>query len=97
MRHQSGERVTFNLDTGVATIEGSVISSATALDVDANGFRRCFIVFTAPQEQMGWQISHSGANSTFSAAEEVIYLWGAQMVDGELLRDYVKTEGSAIE
>lgn len=75
-------RAWFNLSTGaVATVSGA---SAYMVPV-GNGWYRCVLVFSTTTDLSGSIINFvvSGDNSTISAVDNSIYVWQAQILDGD--------------
>jgi len=87
-----GSRAWFNLDTGVV---GTVNAGLTAsIESVGSGWYRCSISGTTDSSPLNLiDIALSATDNTFTgAANENIYLWGAQLVEGSTAKDYQKTE-----
>jgi len=92
-RMDSSVGVSFRLDTQAATVlVGSPISySITSV---GNGWYRLDVCFAAGSASDGVQI-RIGNNSSYGIAgnnSNGLFLWGAQLVEGSLAKDYQKTE-----
>jgi hypothetical protein len=92
-RSDSAVGVSFRLDTQVATV---VIGSPISYSITSvgNGWFRLNVCFTAASASDGLQV-RVGNNSAYSVAgnnSDGLFLWGAQLVEGTLPKDYLRTE-----
>jgi len=95
--------VEYNLSTGTssdgASANNQVISHG--MDEYPNGWWRCWVSFTAPGDAEGWLLGLADG----SAAElptydgdgtSGVYIWGAQLEEGEFPTSYIPTSGSTV-
>ena len=81
----SAYSVSFNLDTEVITINGAGTVSADIESV-GNGWYRCSVVANV-NASVGYV-----AYGLLGSVNDTMYVWGAQLVEGSVAKDYQKTE-----
>ena len=92
-RTDSAVGVSFRLDTQVATV---LIGAPVSYSITSvgSGWFRLDVCFTAASASDGSQI-RVGNNSSYGIAgnnSDGLFLWGAQLVEGSVAKDYQKTE-----
>ena len=86
-------RVWFNVNTGTIGTIGSGLTAT--IESVGDGWYRCSITGTASATPPADRIDIALANADASTAPNVgnsVYVWGAQLVEGTLPKDYQKTE-----
>lgn len=95
--------ITFNLSNGQTTSVtplGGTIHSATATSV-GNGWYRCVLIYTTPSTGQNANFidiampTSTGGSGDFGDSTKYIYVYGAQLENGDSVTDYSENTGSA--
>ena len=90
----TGIRVNFNVATGaIGLVSGANVTGYSVRDA-GGGWYRCVMAFNAPAATLALNIMplpSDVASPVYVGTSKSLYLWGAQLTPGTVLRDYVKS------